>query len=123
MKYPHLYYGLFAQVPTLVIHLRKAVVLTISRNQKEKQKTKPEGNLFKPKALMFSLKPNRFQGQYKCLANLQEPVTIRLKVFIVLSICNFLVQTVINNTVCMKSYLSYAFDFLSLDARLLESEH
>lgn len=72
---------------------------------------------------MFSLKPNRFQGQYKCLANLQKPVTIRLKVFIVLSICNFLVQTVINNITCMKSYLSYAFDFLSLGVRLLESEH
>lgn len=46
----------------------------ISRNQKEKKKKKgkPEGNLLKPKAMIFSLKPNRFQGQYKCLANLQN---------------------------------------------------
>ena len=46
----------------------------ISRNQKEKKRKerKPEGNLFKPKAIMFSLKPHRLQGQYKCLANLEN---------------------------------------------------
>ena len=73
MKYPCLYYGLFAQVSTLVIHLRKSLVLSAEiRKKKKKKKGKPEGNLLKPKAMIFSLKPNRFQGQYKCLANLQN---------------------------------------------------
>lgn len=71
MKYPCLYYGLFAQISTLVIHLRKALVLS-AEIRKKKKKRKPEGNLSKPKSIMFSLKPNRFQGQYKCLANLQN---------------------------------------------------
>lgn len=35
MKYPLSYYALFAQVSTLLIHLKKAVVLTICRNQRK----------------------------------------------------------------------------------------